>query len=230
MGSMNAFLFVGWGAALVPTFVWTIVNLIMRNDVNCWANDQDLAKSTVSSFGKTYRYELITEIPIMISVLINVFIFISVVSIVGAKLRVNVNRRSDYRYRLARSTLALLPLLGIHYAMTMFIKVGASESKTRLHIVTNFINVILTSLQGLLVSIIYCFCNAEVQDELEKTYSAWKLGRDVRDDANRRRSTLSNSQSGGTWWAGQRRRSSMFMGGRASFSFSVGNPVRRSTE
>ena len=99
----------------------------------------------------------------MISVLINVFIFISVVSIVGAKLRVNVNRRSDYRYRLARSTLALLPLLGIHYAMTMFIKVGASESKTRLHIVTNFINVILTSLQGLLVSIIYCFCNAEVQ-------------------------------------------------------------------
>ena len=144
----------------------------------------------------------------MISVLINVFIFISVVSIVGAKLRVNVNRRSDYRYRLARSTLALLPLLGIHYAMTMFIKVGASESKTRLHIVTNFINVILTSLQGLLVSIIYCFCNAEVQvfssikslcakspqDELEKTYTAWKLGRDVRDDANRRRSTLSNSQ------------------------------------
>ena len=33
-----------------------------------------------------------------------------------------------------------------------------------------------------------------LQDELEKTYSAWKLGRDVRDDANRRRSTLSNSQ------------------------------------
>lgn len=32
------------------------------------------------------------------------------------------------------------------------------------------------------------------KDELEKTYSAWKLGRDVRDDANRRRSTLSNSQ------------------------------------
>ena len=146
----------------------------------------------------------------MISVLINVFIFISVVSIVGSKLRVNVMRKSDYRYRLARSTLALLPLLGIHYALTMFIKVGAAESKTQLHIVTNFINATLTSLQGLLVSIIYCFCNAEVQvrsilgintsritiskDELEKTYSAWKLGRDVRDDANRRRSTLSNSQ------------------------------------
>ena len=121
-----------------------------------------------------------------------------------------MKQKSDYRYRLARSTLALLPLLGIHYALTMFIKVGAAESKTQLHIVTNFINATLTSLQGLLVSIIYCFCNAEVQvriyisrtttsigtfqDELEKTYSAWKLGRDVRDDANRRRSTLSNSQ------------------------------------
>lgn len=230
MGSMNSFLLVGWGAALVPTFVWTIVNLIMRNDVNCWANDIDLSKGGANSFSKTYRYELITEIPIMISVLINVFIFISVVSIVGSKLRVNVMKRSDFRYRLARSTLALLPLLGIHYVTTMFIKVGVAESRTNLHIVANFINAILTSVQGLLVSIIYCFCNAEVQDELEKTYSAWKLGRDVRDDANRRRSTLSNSQSGGTWWAGQRRRSSMFMGGRASFSFSVGNPVRRSTE
>ena len=153
----------------------------------------------------------------MISVLINVFIFISVVSIVGSKLRVNVMKRSDFRYRLARSTLALLPLLGIHYVTTMFIKVGVAESRTNLHIVANFINAILTSVQGLLVSIIYCFCNAEVQvryytstcyslyseiqwmmfyfkDELEKTYSAWKLGRDVRDDANRRRSTLSNSQ------------------------------------
>lgn len=230
MGSMNSFLAVGWGAAVLPTFVWTIVNLIMRNDVNCWANDIDLAKSADSVFTKSYRYELITEIPIMISVLINVFIFISVVSIVGSKLRVNVMKRSDFRYRLARSTLALLPLLGIHYVTTMFIKVGVAESRTSLHIVANFINAILTSIQGLLVSIIYCFCNAEVQDELEKTYSAWKLGRDVRDDANRRRSTLSNSQSGGTWWSGQRRRSSMFMGGRASFSFSMGNPVRRSTE
>ena len=99
----------------------------------------------------------------MISVLINVFIFISVVSIVGSKLRVNVMKRSDFRYRLARSTLALLPLLGIHYVTTMFIKVGVAESRTNLHIVANFINAILTSIQGLLVSIIYCFCNAEVQ-------------------------------------------------------------------
>ena len=99
----------------------------------------------------------------MISVLINVFIFISVVSIVGSKLRVNVMKRSDFRYRLARSTLALLPLLGIHYVTTMFIKVGVAESRTNLHIVANFINAILTSVQGLLVSIIYCFCNAEVQ-------------------------------------------------------------------
>jgi len=227
MGNMSVFMVIGWGMAFLPTFVWLIVNMALRNDVNCWANDQDLAKSSVNSFGKTYRYELITEIPIMISVLVNVFIFISVVSIVGSKLRVNVMKKSDYRYRLARSTLALLPLLGIHYALTMFIKVGAAESKTQLHIVTNFINATLTSLQGLLVSIIYCFCNAEVQDELEKTYSAWKLGRDVRDDANRRRSTLSNSQNGGFPWP-QRRASSMFMN-RASFSFAV-PATRRSTE
>lgn len=38
------------------------------------------------------------------------------------------------------------------------------------------------------------FSNYVFKDELEKSYAAWKLGKDVRDDANRRRSTLSNSQ------------------------------------
>ena len=42
------------------TFEKTIVNLIIRNDVNCWANDIDLAKSSENSFSKTYKYELIT--------------------------------------------------------------------------------------------------------------------------------------------------------------------------
>ena len=30
MGSMNAFLLVGWGAALVPTFVWVKVRKISK--------------------------------------------------------------------------------------------------------------------------------------------------------------------------------------------------------
>ena len=69
MGNMSVFMSIGWGMAFIPTFVWLIVNLVMRNDVNCWANDQDLAKSTVNSFGKTYRYELITGNFVVISAL-----------------------------------------------------------------------------------------------------------------------------------------------------------------
>ena len=38
--------------------------------------------------------------------------------------------RSDYKYRLARSTLALIPLLGIHYFMFLFVEPepGGSEN------------------------------------------------------------------------------------------------------
>ena len=31
MGSMNAFLLVGWGAALVPTFVWVKVRKLVKD-------------------------------------------------------------------------------------------------------------------------------------------------------------------------------------------------------
>ena len=34
MGSMNAFLLVGWGAALVPTFVWVKVKKISKYQKN----------------------------------------------------------------------------------------------------------------------------------------------------------------------------------------------------
>jgi len=136
--------------------------MIMRPDVQCWLNDDDIYSSASKSFAKSYSYELITEVPIMISVLINVFIFISVVSIVGSKLRVTL-RKSDFRYRLLRANLALIPLLGIHYVSTMFVSVLAEEERSTLKTVVNFINAITLSLQGLLVSIIYCFCNAEVQ-------------------------------------------------------------------
>ena len=134
----------------------------MRPDVKCWLNDEDIYASASKGFAKSYSYELITEVPIMISVLINVFIFISVVSIVGSKLRVTL-KKSDFRYRLLRANLALIPLLGIHYVSTMFVNVLAEEEKSTLRTIVNFINVITLSFQGLLVSIIYCFCNAEVQ-------------------------------------------------------------------
>ena len=44
-----------------------------------------------------------------------------------------------------------------------FLRYLATEDKTTLHTVCNYINTIMSSLQGLFVAIIYCFCNAEVQ-------------------------------------------------------------------
>jgi hypothetical protein len=77
------------------------VNLIVKPNDKCWLNADDFAVSGPRSFAKVNSFELITEVPIMISVLINVFIFISVVSIVGSKLRVTL-KKSDFRYRLLR--------------------------------------------------------------------------------------------------------------------------------
>ena len=48
---------------------------------------------------------------------INFGIFINIIRILVSKLRAHNMTRTDYKYRLARSTLALIPLLGIHYVV-----------------------------------------------------------------------------------------------------------------
>uniref|UniRef100_A0A8C9SN79 G-protein coupled receptors family 2 profile 2 domain-containing protein n=1 Tax=Scleropages formosus TaxID=113540 RepID=A0A8C9SN79_SCLFO len=71
---------------------------------------------------------------------------------------------------LARATLVLIPLLGIHEVVFTFFIDEYMEDKTRY--VKNFINLTLSSFQGLLVAILYCFANGEVQAELKKR---WQL-------------------------------------------------------
>ena len=42
--------------------------------------------------------------------------------IIVQKLRANQIAKNNYKYRLARSTLALIPLLGIHYVVFAFVR------------------------------------------------------------------------------------------------------------
>ena len=51
----------------------------------------------------------------------NFGIFINIVRIIVQKLRANQIAKNNYKYRLARSTLALIPLLGIHYVVFAFV-------------------------------------------------------------------------------------------------------------
>ncbi|RMB92171.1 hypothetical protein DUI87_31282 [Hirundo rustica rustica] len=75
--------------------------------------------------------------------------------------------------RLARSTLVLIPLLGIHEFVFTFITDEQVEGLSR-HI-RLFIQLTMSSFHGFLVAVLYCFANGEVKAELQKQWSRFLL-------------------------------------------------------
>lgn len=164
------YLCIGWGAPLIFVLPWVIVKYIYENE-ECWVQNIHM------------EYWWIIRSPILLAVLINFFIFIHIIKILVSKLRAHQMRYSDYKFRLAKSTLTLIPLLGIHSVLFSFV---TDESTSRgalpLRLTKLFIDLFFNSFQGLLVAILYCFVNKEVQSEILKKWRRWKLGRDIEEE------------------------------------------------
>lgn len=75
-------------------------------------------------------------------------------------------RCPDYRLRLARSTLTLMPLLGVHEVV--FAPVTEEQAEGSLRFAKLAFEIFLSSFQGFLVSVLYCFINKEVQSEIRR--------------------------------------------------------------
>ncbi|MGH0183930.1 UNVERIFIED_CONTAM: hypothetical protein FKN15_013561 [Acipenser sinensis] len=118
--------------------------------------------------------------PIIFSILINFFIFIRIIQILVSKLRAHQMRYTDYKFQLAKSTLILIPLLGIHKMVLAL--VTDEHAKGTLRHVKLFYELFFSSFQGLLVAILYCFVNKEVQSELLKKWKRWKLGQIIEEE------------------------------------------------
>uniref|UniRef100_A0A3Q2QWY4 Glucagon like peptide 2 receptor n=1 Tax=Fundulus heteroclitus TaxID=8078 RepID=A0A3Q2QWY4_FUNHE len=98
------------------------------------------------------------------------FIFIKILMLLLSKLKADQVKFTDYRYSLARATLVLIPLMGIHEVVFTVLIDECVEGTSRY--ARNFIHLTLSSFQGFLVAVLYCFANGEVQTELKKR---WQL-------------------------------------------------------
>ncbi|XP_053545729.1 gastric inhibitory polypeptide receptor [Bombina bombina] len=147
------YMMLGWGAPVLFVVPWVIVRQLYEN-TQCWERNDNQS------------YWWIIRSPILLAVLINFLIFMRILRILVLKLRANQMRRSDRKFRLAKSTLTLIPLLGVHAAVFSLIPEESTSGgirHTRLGA-----EILLSSIQGLLVSVLYCFCNKEVQAELRR--------------------------------------------------------------
>uniref|UniRef100_A0A8C7GX23 Vasoactive intestinal peptide receptor 2 n=1 Tax=Oncorhynchus kisutch TaxID=8019 RepID=A0A8C7GX23_ONCKI len=138
------YLLIGWGFPTVFVSAWAITRVYFE-DTGCWEqNDNPIPKWVIN-------------VPIGFSIMVNFLLFISIIRILVQKLRcpdVGGNDQSQYR-RLAKSTLLLIPLFGIHYVV--FVSLNESMENYKI-----FFDLAIGSFQGLVVAILYCFLNSEV--------------------------------------------------------------------
>ncbi|XP_076617617.1 vasoactive intestinal polypeptide receptor 2-like [Chaetodon auriga] len=167
---LSVYMLIGWGIPFVFMVAWIICRINLE-DTRCWELNENPVPNRLINW------------PIMASVIINFILFISIIRILVQKLRctdVGGNEQSQYR-RLAKSTLLLIPLFGINYVVFVYLMEPSDKNMRQIKI---FFELGLGSFQGLIVAVLYCFLNSEVQSELRRTWRSLSLkryvGRDYR--------------------------------------------------
>uniref|UniRef100_A0A8C6E488 Glucagon-like peptide 2 receptor n=1 Tax=Moschus moschiferus TaxID=68415 RepID=A0A8C6E488_MOSMO len=170
------YLLVGWAFPVLFVVPWSIARAQLEN-TGCWGTNRN----------KNIWW--IIRGPMLLCVMVNFFIFLKILKLLISKLKAHQMCFRDYKYRLAKSTLVLIPLLGVHEIVFSFITDDQVEGFPRL--IRLFIQLTLSSFHGLLVALQYCFANGEVKAELQKHWArfllahhlgcrAWVLGKNFR--------------------------------------------------
>uniref|UniRef100_A0ACB8FWH5 Uncharacterized protein n=1 Tax=Sphaerodactylus townsendi TaxID=933632 RepID=A0ACB8FWH5_9SAUR len=151
------FILIGWGAPAIFTLAWILAR-IYSQDTGCW-DDEEQSSAVL----------WIIKGPILLTVLVNFIIFLNVIQILVQKLKSSGpgGRHPRHFVRLAKSTLLLIPLFGVHYVVFAFFPEGTGTD-ARL-----YVELALGSFQGFFVALLYCFLNGEVQAEFKKCFRKW---------------------------------------------------------
>ncbi|XP_034743002.1 vasoactive intestinal polypeptide receptor-like [Etheostoma cragini] len=149
----------GWGAPTVFISAWVITKAYL-NHPGCWEIIDDIPWWIIKT-------------PILVTILVNFFLFIWIIRILRQKMNCpDIGRKESNQYsRLAKSTLLLIPLFGINYIIFAFIPDHIHPQ------VRMVFDLILGSFQGFVVAVLYCFMNGEVQAEIKRKWRRWMLQR-----------------------------------------------------
>lgn len=152
--SIAGYVGLGWGLPAAFVTCWVITRITL-DDKYCWTTNEN------------HLLFLLIRVPTILSILINFFLFINIVRVLLLKLRSTVSEETQRYKRWAKSTLVLVPLFGVHYAvfLGMSYSIGVNET---VEVVWLFCDQLFASFQGFFVAVLYCFLNGEVRAEVSR--------------------------------------------------------------
>ncbi|XP_054464853.1 calcitonin gene-related peptide type 1 receptor [Anoplopoma fimbria] len=145
----------GWGFPFVPAITYAVARGLFFND-KCWISTHT-------------HLVYIIQGPIQAALLVNFFFLLNIVRVLITKLKETHCAESTAYMKAVRATLILIPLLGVQFILVPW----RPEGRISRAIYDFFVN-IFCHFQGLLVAIIFCFCNAEAQTALRRKWAQWK--------------------------------------------------------
>ncbi|XP_064456222.1 calcitonin gene-related peptide type 1 receptor-like isoform X2 [Ornithodoros turicata] len=148
------FLMIGWGFPLFPIIGYAVARGL----------DTELSKMCWLEHDVWYTY--ILSVPVCLSILLSFAFLVNIVRVLVTKLRAVNSPDNESTRKAVRATVILLPLLGLHYVVTPF-----RPEKGTIFLAYEIISALVTSLQGLCVSLLFCFFNGEVLAALRKCLS-----------------------------------------------------------
>ncbi|KAB0792379.1 hypothetical protein PPYR_14338 [Photinus pyralis] len=151
---ITLYIVLGWGLPILVIVPWVIARLFLDNSL-CWTT-HDKDRQTL----------LIIRIPTMLSIMINTILFIRIAKVLLSKLRSSESEEARRYQKWAKSTLVLVPLFGVHYAIFLGMSYYMGRNEI-IELVWIICDQLFASFQGFFVAILYCFLNGEVKAELK---------------------------------------------------------------
>uniref|UniRef100_A0A3P8SZU9 Secretin receptor n=1 Tax=Amphiprion percula TaxID=161767 RepID=A0A3P8SZU9_AMPPE len=173
------YIVLSWGLPLIVIVSWGCAKYFYE-DEGCW---------------ETRRHEWIwwiLRVPVLLTILMNLIFFLGILRILVSKLRMPDAQRNEFSQRLIKSTFFLVALFGLHYILFVFLPVEVSSSVFK---IWNVAELALSSTQGFVVAVLYCFMNGEVQHEIQRRWKRWRLTRPLPSRRRQHHGSISHSGS-----------------------------------